>query len=96
MRPEILHEEIRKIVDSPLLGNVVKKKLNDDCVLSMNEEQMFKFWNLLGEELGIDLALTTPMQRQMLFDACKNGKHVATKGLSSLLWLIYYSDLDPW
>ena len=95
MRPEVLQEELRKIFDSTILGKVTRKKINDDFVLTLTEEQMFKLWNVLGEELGIDLSLTTPMQRQMLFDACKNGKHVATKGFSSLLWLVYYSDLDP-
>ncbi len=95
MRPEALHEDLRIIFDSSILGKVIKKKINDDFVLTLTEEQMFKLWNVLGEGLGIDLSLTTSTQRQMLFDACKNGKHVATKGFSSLLWLVYYSDLDP-
>ena len=95
MRPEILQEELLKILSSTRLGKVVKKKVKDDFILSLTEDQMFQFWNLLGEELGIDLSLTSGSQRQMLFDACQNGKHVATKGFSSLLWLVYYSDLDP-
>jgi len=94
MRPEMLQEELHKILDSTIFGKVSKKKVKDDFILTLNEEQMFKLWNILGEELGIDLALATSTQRKMLLDACKNGKHVATKGFSSLLWLVYYSDLD--
>ncbi len=94
MRPESLQEELIKILDSTLFGKVIKKKVKGDFVITLTEEQMFILWNVLGEELGIDLALTSDSQRELLFDACKNGKHVATKGFSSLLWLVYYSDLD--
>ena len=91
MRPEILQDELLKILEGAFVGKTPKYK--DDYVLSLNEDQMFKLWNILGEELGIDLSLATEDQRQLLFNSCSNGKHLAAKDFSSLLWLVYYSDM---
>ena len=91
MRPEILQDELLKILECAFVGK--KAKYRDDYVLSLSEEQMFKLWNILGEELGIDLSLATEDQRQLLFDSCSNGKRLAAKDFSSLLWLVYYSDV---
>ncbi len=91
MRPEILQDELLKILEGTFVEKTPKYK--DDYVLSLNEEQMFKLWNILGEELGIDLSLATEDQRKLLFESCSNGKHLAAKDFSSLLWLVYYSDI---
>lgn len=91
MRPEVLQDELLKILESSFAEK--KSSARDDYVLSLSENQMFKLWNILGEELGIDLALATADQRKLLFDACKNGKHLAPRDFGSLLWLVYYSDL---
>lgn len=92
MRPEILQNELLKILEGAFVGKS-SKKYKDDYVLSLSEEQMFKLWNILGEELGIDLSLASDDQRQLLFDSCSNGKHLAAKDFGSLLWLVYYSDV---
>lgn len=91
MRPEILQDELLKILENAFVGKPTKYR--DDYVLSLSEEQMFKLWNILGEELGIDLSLATADQRKLLFDSCSNGKRLAAKDFSSLLWLVYYSDI---
>jgi hypothetical protein len=90
MRPEVLQNELLKILENSFVDKA--NKARDDVVLSLNEDQMFKLWNILGEELGIDLALATADQRKLLFDSCDNGKHIAARDFSSLLWLVYYSD----
>ena len=90
MRPEILQNELLKILDHTFASKTPRQR--DDCVLSLNEDQMFKLWNILGEELGIDLSLATEAQRRLLFESCAHGKHIAAKDFSSLLWLVYYSD----
>ncbi|KAB8037844.1 hypothetical protein GCL60_11760 [Silvanigrella paludirubra] len=90
MRPEVLQNELLKILENSFVDRHSDPK--DDVVLSLNEDQMFKLWNILGEELGIDLSLATEDQRKLLFDACDNGKHIAARDFSSLLWLVYYSD----
>lgn len=91
MRPEILQDELLKILQCAFVEKTSRYK--DDVVLSLSEEQMFKLWNILGEELGIDLSLATEDQRRLLFDSCSNGKHLAAKDFGSLLWLVYYSDV---
>lgn len=91
MRPEVLQEELLKILESSFVEKPRPER--DDHVLSLNEDQMFRLWNILGEELGIDLSLATDDQRKLLFDACHNGKQLKAKDFSSLLWLVYYSDL---
>ncbi len=92
MRPEILQDELLKILEYSFVDK--EGSYRDDVVLSLTEEQMFKLWNILGEELGIDLSLATEDQRQLLFKSCLNGKHLAAKDFSSLLWLVYYSDIS--
>ncbi len=92
MRPEILQGELIKILESSF--SVKQKKRRDDYVLSLTEDQMFKLWNVLGEELGIDLALASENERQMLLESCRNGKSLRAKDFGSLLWLVYYSDAN--
>mgnify|MGYP005616735025 CR=1 FL=1 len=94
MRPELLQDELIKILDSGTFGKTTKKRVKDDYILSLTEDQMFKLWNILGEELGIDLSLATDDQRKMLFESCKNGKHAIPQAFSSLLWLVYYGDMS--
>ncbi|WGL60532.1 hypothetical protein QEJ31_02820 [Pigmentibacter sp. JX0631] len=91
MRPEVLQNELLKILENSFVDRRTTEP-KDDTVLSLSEEQMFKLWNILGEELGIDLSLATEDQRKLLFDSCANGKHIAPRDFSSLLWLVYYSD----
>ncbi len=93
MRPEILQDELLKILEAAFLEKAPKSNYKDDYHLSLSEDQMFKLWNILGEELGIDLALASEDQRKLLFDSCANGKHLAAKDFGSLLWLVYYSDI---
>ena len=64
----------------------------ENSVIALTEEQMFLLWNMLGEELGIDLALASAEQRRLLFEACEGGKKLAPGDFSSLLWLVYYGD----
>lgn len=90
MRPEVLQNELLKILEDSFVDKPGGNK--DDVVLCLSEDQMFKLWNMLGEELGIDLSLATEDQRKLLFDSCENGKHIAARDFSSLLWLVYYSD----
>jgi hypothetical protein len=92
MRPETLNQQLKEILVHSFLSN----RPNDDDgeALSLSETEMFRLWNLLGEELGIDLSLVSPEQRQILFDECKNGKRVLPKEFGSLLWLMYYSEID--
>lgn len=90
MRPEMLQDELGKILESTCLARPMGSQ--DEGVLSLTEEQVFQLWNVLGEELGIDLALATDDQRRLLFDSCQHGKTFATKDFGSLLWLVYYSD----
>jgi hypothetical protein len=92
MRPEILQDELTKILECAFIDKSAKHR--GETVLSLSEEQMFKLWNILGEELGIDLSLATEDQRKLLFDSCSNGKHIAARDFGSLLWLVYYSDIS--
>jgi len=91
MRPEILQNELLKILETSFVEK--DSVMKDDVVLSLDEHQMFKLWNVLGEELGIDLSLATDAQRKLLFNSCENGRHIAAKDFSSLLWLVYYGDV---
>ncbi|NBX17364.1 MAG: hypothetical protein EBR09_08360 [Proteobacteria bacterium] len=89
MRPETLQEELSKILDSSFFRNGATESEE----LCLSEDEMFELWNLLGEELGIDLSIATADQRKLLFDACENGKKLSPKAFGSLLWLVYYGDL---
>jgi hypothetical protein len=90
MRPEILKSEFVKILEASFVPKEVENV--EDSVLALNEEQMFLLWNMLGEELGIDLSLASADQRRLLFDACEGGKKLLPRDFSSLLWLVYYGD----
>lgn len=89
MRPETLQDELLKILES----SFPRSPENDTEELCLNETEMFQLWNFLGEELGIDLSLATPDQRQLLFESCGHGKKLSPKAFSSLLWLVYYADV---
>jgi hypothetical protein len=90
MRPEILHNEFVKILETSFVRG--GKEDIADAVLQLTEEQMFQLWNLLGEELGIDLSLPSQEHRQLLMSACEGGKNLSPKDFGSLLWLVYYGD----
>lgn len=92
MRPETLNQQLEDILTHSFLSTEMNEA--DGHALSLSETEMFRLWNLLGEELGIDLSLVSQEERQMLFDECKNGKRVSPKEFGSLLWLMYYSELD--
>jgi hypothetical protein len=88
MRPEVFQKEFNKILTSSFLG----QKDEPPKELKLSETEMFRLWNVLGEELGIDLSLASEDERQLLFDACQNGRRLSPADFSSLLWLVYYGD----
>lgn len=90
MRPETLHSEVQKILEASFLRRASKDREEED--VSLSETEMFQLWNLLGEELGIDLSLLSPEQRNLLFEEVQNGKRISPKKFSSLLWLVYYAN----
>ena len=90
MRPEILKSEVVKILETTFVPKGVDNV--EDVILALSEEQMFSLWNMLGEELGIDLSLASEEQRRMLFACCEGGRKLAPADFSSLLWLVYYGD----
>ena len=91
MEPDVFQHEFLTIVE----GSAWIKKLYrpDDVLLRLSEEQFFNLWNVLGEELGIDLSLLTTAQRALLLNYCKKNSFFSAKEFTALLWLIYYSDL---
>ena len=89
MRPETLQEELSRILDA----SFSKHGANESEELCLSDDEMFELWNLLGEELGIDLSIATADQRQLLFESCQHGKKLSPKAFGSLLWLVYYGDL---
>ena len=91
MRPEVLQNEFVKILESTFVPNEVSEDV-DSLIFALSEEEMFQLWNMLGEELGIDLALASADQRRMLHEACDGGKRIAPRDFGSLLWLVYYGD----
>jgi hypothetical protein len=92
MRPEVLQNEFVKILESTFEPARPAGNEGQTPIFALSEDEMFQLWNMLGEELGIDLALASPEQRRMLFDACEGGKRIAPRDFSSLLWLVYYGD----
>lgn len=90
MRPEILQNEFRDILEKSILSHPIGEGGNE--ALTLSDSEMFRLWNILGEELGIDLSLASSEQRKMLFDACDNGRKLMPKDFGSLLWLVYYGD----
>lgn len=92
MRPETLHQQLEEILAHSFVASMPAHESSEGLVLS--DEDMFKLWNLLGEELGIDLSLVSPEQREMLFNECQKGKGILPKEFGSLLWLMYYSETE--
>jgi|GEM_PF-644714 len=90
MRPDVLQSELVKILESSFVPKGVENV--GASVLRLSDEEMFQLWNMLGEELGIDLALATPEQRRMLVESCENGRRLSPSDFGSLLWLVYYGD----
>lgn len=90
MRQEVLQDQLTEILENSFHERELDERVNE--VLSLSESDMFKLWNLLGEELGIDLSLASTEQRRILFESCKNGKRLAPKEFGSLLWLMYYAE----
>lgn len=88
MRPETLQGEFVKLLEL----TTCKVPLEDEKPVALSEAEMFQLWNLLGEELGIDLSLATEGERRLLFEACQNGRRLEPKLFGSLLWLVYYGD----
>ena len=91
MKPCLLQSEFLRILESSFLASNAGSEGREE-VLCLSESEMFQLWNVLGEELGIDLSLASPEQRRLLFDACDNGKRLAPRDFGSLLWLVYYGD----
>lgn len=89
MRPETLQDELTRILEASFSVHGATESEE----LCLSEDEMFELWNLLGEELGIDLSFATADQRKLLFDSCQNGKKLSPKAFGSLLWLVYYGDL---
>jgi hypothetical protein len=88
MRPEVFQQEFNKILLSSFLG----QKEEPPKELKLSDSEMFRLWNLLGEELGIDLSLVSEESRNRLFEECQNGKKLSPTSFSSLLWMEYYGD----
>lgn len=91
MQPETLQKQLEAI----LVNSFPVKSDSSECgeALCLSETEMFKLWNLLGEELGIDLSLVSTEDRERLFKECQNGQKIFPKEFGSLLWLMYYSGL---
>lgn len=89
MHPETLQGEFVKLLQ---LACRSRSEIKAESSVELSDEQMFELWNLLGEELGIDLALATPEERRLLFEACEHGRRIEPKHFGSLLWLVYYGD----
>jgi len=87
MFPDTLYRELEELLERYFLAYCEK-----NGVLILSEEETFHLWNLLGEELGIDLSLLTNLQRAQLLDKFKSGSPVYPKEMGSLLWLLFYSD----
>jgi hypothetical protein len=88
MQPETLQGEFVKLLEMATCQGPIEA----EQAVALSDEQMFQLWNLLGEELGIDLALATEQERSLLFEACQHGKRLEPKHFGSLLWLVYYGD----
>ena len=88
MRPEVLQNEVLKILKSSFLMD--PDLTEQDVAVSLDEKQIFELWNILGEELGIDLSMVSTHYRNLLLEYCNNQKSIMAKDFSSLLWLMYY------
>jgi hypothetical protein len=92
MRPETLQQQLNEIL-SQSFHATCHDYAQETEALALSDQEMFRLWNLLGEELGIDLSLVTTEQRQRLFEECSNGQKLSPKEFGSLLWLMYYSEV---
>jgi hypothetical protein len=90
MRQDILQDHLLEILENSFACKQCPDVVNE--ALALTDEDMFRLWNLLGEELGIDLSLVTPEQRKALFDSCQGGKRLVPSDFGTLLWLIYYAE----
>ena len=80
MKHELLQHEFVKILNNFLPSQ-------EDSIVSLSETDCFRMWNILGEELGIDLSIASTEERRLLFGACQN---FCVRDFSALLWLVYY------
>lgn len=92
MRPEQMHSQFMELLEGFLAKTSLQEDSEDEHDISLSETQMFELWNVLGEELGIDLSLASSEQRRILFEACQNGRRLSPKQFGSLLWLMYYAE----
>ena len=92
MRPEVLQNEFENILQSSFFSLKRQEDKIEDSFLSFSEVEMFRLWDILGEELGIDLSLASASHRRLLFDSFQNVKGVNIKDFGSLLWLVYFAD----
>lgn len=90
MSPDELQTQFHEILKNSFASNCEQNDTGE--IFSLSETDLFRLWNLLGEELGIDLSLASTEQRKHLFEACQNGRHLSPRAFGSLLWLIYYSE----
>ena len=90
MRQDTLECQLLEIIETSFAKVPLKK--GADGALCLSENDMFRLWNILGEELGIDLSLATTEQRRILFEACHNGQRLVPREFGSLLWLMYYAE----
>lgn len=100
MRPEDLLREFISILETCFPFNGKKNSPEEDYILNFSESEAFQFLNILGEELGIDLALVSNRERDLIRHAFVNKNTATAKSMSSLLWLVYYGDIryerDPY
>lgn len=92
MRPEQMQSQFMELLEGLLAKNALLTSSEEENELSLSETQMFNLWNMLGEELGIDLSLASEDQRRILFDSCQHGRRFSPKEFGSLLWLMYYAE----
>jgi len=91
MEPSAFQNECFTLIESSRW--IQKLYKTDDVILTFSEPQLFTFFNLLGEELGIDLSLLTAKQRALLLEHCQTDAPFSAKEFTALLWLIFYSDM---
>lgn len=91
MSPEQLQSQFRDILVSSFSYRRTEQGDGDE-VFTLSDSDMFRLWNLLGEELGIDLSIASHDQRVTLLEACQNGRQLAPRTFGPLLWLMYYAE----
>lgn len=93
MRPDVLQTEFEKILRSSFYKTKRHSDNLEDMFLSFSEVEMLRLWDILGEELGIDLSLASSSHRRLLFESCYRGEGFNAKDFISLLWLVYFADV---